>query len=233
MKKLNGQTITLLKRPLNPAYISHYQKGDYISTSRIIKLANHIFGFGNWSAKTLSYQQEHLDSRETPKGIRFYATYSALVEVRIHATNATYSDVGTKTGVGKTPDEAIELAIKACRSIALKRALRHLGDQFGLSLYKESDIKEIENISTEEEEYLYDENLKEFNYYLNEVMMEYGKKANKAKKNSDDKALREANKKIEEIEVWSKKEKTTSKLNIKKNILILKSVLGKLQGGEK
>ena len=228
MKKLNGQTIVLLKQSLNPAYISRFQKGEYISTSRVIRLANHIFGFGNWSAKTIESKQEHLDKVNG----KYYATYSSHVEVRIHETNTIYSDVGVHTGVAKNIGDAISLAIKASRSIAFKRAMRHLGDQFGLSLYKESDIKEIENISTEEEEYLHQENLKEFDYYINEVTKEYEKIVNRAKKSNNAKALEEANKKIEEIEVWSKKGKTTSKLNIKKNILILKSVLGKLQGGK-
>jgi len=229
MKKLNGQTIVLLKQPLNPAYISRFQKGEYISTSRVIRLANHIFGFGNWSAKTIESKQEHLDKVNG----KYYATYSSHVEVRIHETNTIYSDVGVHTGVAKNIGDAISLAIKASRSIAFKRAMRHFGDQFGLSLYKESDIQEIPTTTSEEEQFLYEAKLKEFKYYLNEVVNGYKKLLNKATKSNNKEKIKLYTKKIEDIEKWGDSKHTLSPLNINNNTLIIKSVLSKLQQGSK
>ena len=229
MKKLNGQTIVLLKQPLNPAYISKFQKGEYISTSRVIRLANHIFGFGGWSAKTIESKQEHLDKVNG----KYYATYSSHVEVRIHETDTIYSDVGVHTGVAKNIGEAISLAIKASRSIAFKRAMRHFGDQFGLSLYKNSDIQEMPTSTKEEEEYLYEIKLKEFKYYLNEVVNEYQKKLNRATKSNNKDKVSFYTKKIDDIKKWGENTQTLDTLNINNNTLIIKSVLSKMQQGGK
>ena len=214
MNKLNGRSQTLLKQPLNPAYVSRFQKGDYISTSRVIKLANHIFGFGNWSAKTIECNQENI----TQVNGKHYATYSAIVEVTIHETNTVYSDVGVKTGIAKNLGDAIELAIKSARSVAFKRAMRHLGSQFGLDLYKNSDIQEMTEVTEEQMEYFYLNDKKEFLYHVEILKSMY---KNAIKKDKDNKELSQ---KLDKLIEWSKKDTTLERDNIKKSILIIKKM---------
>lgn len=91
-----------------------------------------VFGFGEWSwdvhAADLMYEEN--DGRNWQVGYRVLGT------LKIHATGATYSEAAV--GMAQLPQrgEAHDMAVKTGESDAFKRAAINLGDQFGLSLYK-------------------------------------------------------------------------------------------------
>lgn len=91
-----------------------------------------VFGFGEWSwdvhAADLMYEEN--DGRNWQVGYRVLGT------LKIHATGATYTEAAV--GMAQLPQrgEAHDMAVKTGESDAFKRAAINLGDQFGLSLYK-------------------------------------------------------------------------------------------------
>lgn len=110
-----------------------YIKGDYA-----IDTANRIFGFGQWGYKTVARSREAV--RDDKKGTIEY--YSCDVELSV--VGAAFTFPGSGVGIVTAPFtvEMHEKARKEAETDALKRALRHYGDQFGLSLYDEDDYLE-------------------------------------------------------------------------------------------
>jgi hypothetical protein len=74
-----------------------------------------------------------------PERGKVVAAYFARVRVTVYAKEGTRSVVregfGAARGFARTIGEAMENAIKAAETDAMKRALVTFGDQFGLTLY--------------------------------------------------------------------------------------------------
>lgn len=111
------------------------KKLKYIKTDSAIDTANRIFGYGRWGYKIVSRSKD-----ETPEGKAFY---TCEVELSVVGCPFTFpgDGVGVVTGKGV---EAYEKAFKEASSDALKRALRHYGDQFGLCLYDATDLVDVD-----------------------------------------------------------------------------------------
>ena len=113
-----------------------YLKGDYV-----IGRANEIFGFGQWAYKIVSRGKETIDTND---GVATMYT----CEVELHVNGAMFPFIGDGVGLvsGKknNPNEH-EKAYKEASTDAIKRALRHYGDQFGLSLYDQEDLVDAGN----------------------------------------------------------------------------------------
>jgi DNA recombination protein Rad52 len=114
----------------------------YLETWRAKDTANRIFGFGEWSYRTLDLVfigEEDVErwvgdapNKKRQEGVR--VAYRATVQVKVNGV--VYSDVGYGEDVSYTSDlQQHELAIKEAVSDGLKRALNPLGQQFGLHLY--------------------------------------------------------------------------------------------------
>jgi recombination DNA repair RAD52 pathway protein len=94
-----------------------------------------MFGFAEWSWDVLScdvaYAIEPTDTERNWK-----VGYKVVGRLTILATGATYTEAAV--GMANLPDvgEAHDMAVKTAESDAFKRAAINLGDQFGLSLYK-------------------------------------------------------------------------------------------------
>jgi len=91
-----------------------------------------IFGFGEWSWDVLS-----ADLVFAIQGERNWEVgYRVIGRLTIHATGATYTEAAV--GIASLPSvgEAHDMAVKTGESDAFKRAAINLGDNFGLSLYK-------------------------------------------------------------------------------------------------
>ena len=104
----------------------------------VITQANRIFGHGGWSF-THEEPQPVYDRSEPPRLI----AYRCKGELRIGDT--VYQDVGFNA-VSYPHDQPnqltadnIEMAYKGCVTDATTRCFRHLGDQFGNSLYEKAD----------------------------------------------------------------------------------------------
>jgi len=112
----------------------------YIEGWHVIAEANRIFGYDAWDRQTLAVKCVW----EGLKGNRSACSYIARVRVKVRAGDAEIcrEGCGSGYGVGLTPGEAHESAIKEAETDAMKRALSTFGNPFGLALYD----KEQQNV---------------------------------------------------------------------------------------
>jgi DNA recombination protein Rad52 len=112
----------------------------YIEGWHTIAEANRIFGYDAWDRQTMAVKCVW----EGMKGNRSACSYIARVRVRVRAGDAEIcrEGCGSGHGVGLTPGEAHESAIKEAETDAMKRALSTFGNPFGLALYD----KEQQNV---------------------------------------------------------------------------------------
>jgi recombination DNA repair RAD52 pathway protein len=107
----------------------------YIKADMAVDTANRIFGFGQWGYKVVS--RGHMIIEDPKKGkIEMYTA-----DVELSVVGAAFPFPGGGVGIVNDPYtvEMHEKAYKEAETDAMKRALRHYGDQFGLSLYNEDD----------------------------------------------------------------------------------------------
>jgi len=136
----NDNQIAILNQELDGNRVKTREKGNinlsYLEGFDVIETANKIFGYGNWSYSITKLEQV---SQEQNQNQNFVVCYKAIVNVIVHDTGHLKQiyreDVGTGTGIAKTLADAHEGASKEAVTDSLKRALRTLGNQFGLSLY--------------------------------------------------------------------------------------------------
>lgn len=113
----------------------------YLEGEDAIRTANRIFGFDGWSG----YPTGPVERFEVDASKNRY-TYTVPYTCEFHGLTEegelhtiVHGDIG-KNSVGSDSTNQHEMAVSGCATDALKRAMRHLGDQFGLALYdKESD----------------------------------------------------------------------------------------------
>jgi DNA repair and recombination protein RAD52 len=137
---LPRRVLALLAQPLDPDLISEREARDgrmlqYIEGWAAINQANRIFGHDGWGAEVVGevgYRPMALDDPASDARLAV-GMYTAAVRVSVPGCS-TRSDVGCAFVREETP-EAHEAAYKGAVTDALKRALRHFGEQFGNSLY--------------------------------------------------------------------------------------------------
>src|SRR5713226_9924427 len=129
----------MLHAPLDASVIKHRPGArgllKYIKGDTAIDTANRIFGFGQWGYKVVARSHEVIQDEK--KGTIEY--YTADIELSV--VGAAFPFPGDGVGIVTAPFtvEMHEKARKEATTDALKRALRHYGDQFGLCLYNEDD----------------------------------------------------------------------------------------------
>ncbi len=139
-ERLPRRVLALLAEPLDAALISERGARDgrllqYIEGWAAINQANRIFGHDGWGAELVgeaSFRPMSLIDPATDQPLAV-GMYTAAVRVTVRGCPAR-SDVGCGFVAEETP-EAHEAAYKGAVTDALKRALRHFGDQFGNRLY--------------------------------------------------------------------------------------------------
>jgi len=144
-ERLPRRVLALLAEPLDPALISERGARDgrllqYIEGWTAINQANRIFGYDGWGAELVgeaSYRPMSLIDPATDSPLAV-GMYTAAVRVTVRGCPAR-SDVGCGFVSVDTP-EAHEAAYKGAVTDALKRALRHFGDQFGNGLYDRRNV---------------------------------------------------------------------------------------------
>ncbi len=137
-RRLSRTAISRLRQPLDPDLVSERTADDgtplrYLEGWRAIAQANAIFGHDRWGAEVvgdLTYRP--LPAQGRARGAAT-GIYTATVRVTVDGGLA-HSDVGAAAVAESTPD-AHAVAYKAAVTDALKRALRHFGDQFGNGLW--------------------------------------------------------------------------------------------------
>ena len=144
---LPRQAITLLAQPLDPALVSEREARDgrmlqYIEGWAAINQANRIFGHDGWGAEVVGEVTYHPMSLDDPMSDAPPAVgmYTAAVRVTVRGCPPK-ADVGCSFLSQDTP-EAHEAAYKGAVTDAMKRALRHFGDQFANRLYDRRNAAE-------------------------------------------------------------------------------------------
>ena len=130
----------MLKAPLDANLIKQRPGGGgrqlmYVSGDTAIDAANRIFGYGRWGYKILARSHEVIEDEKKGR-IEFYTA-----DIELSVSGAMFPFPGDGIGIVNAPFtvEMHEKARKEATTDALKRALRHYGDQFGLSLYDKDD----------------------------------------------------------------------------------------------
>lgn len=159
-----AQTTQLLQ-PINPTRVNERGGRLNVVAADIRAHMNRIFGFGGWSGDlvsppTVAFERVYRKRTESdaagdpPTGqlmlhIGYLATYRLTVSAwlpdvdgvlrRIEVATFTESAIGDATmGEGNAGD-AHDFAVKTAESQAMKRCAINLGDQFGLSLYRDGE----------------------------------------------------------------------------------------------
>ena len=138
--------INLLNEKINPDAIkSRMQNGkklSYIEGYFAENNANRIFDY-NWSKELIS-MDKLFDRTYTKDGKEMYEiAYKSTVRVHIGELEIYRDGTGFGNGSSSVLSGAYELAIKEAETDAMKRALKSLGNQFGIELYdKAYDPKE-------------------------------------------------------------------------------------------
>ncbi len=144
-ERLPRRVLALLAEPLDPALISERSARDgrllhYIEGWAAINQANRIFGYDGWGAEVVgeaAYRPMSLIDPATDSPLAV-GMYTAAVRVTVRGCPPR-SDAGCGFVADDTP-EAHEAAYKRAVTDALKRALRHFGDQFGNALYDRRNV---------------------------------------------------------------------------------------------
>jgi recombination DNA repair RAD52 pathway protein len=128
-----------LLKGINPGRVASRRGGGgknlaYVETWDVKAHMIRVFGFGNWSWDVLSADVAYSIA---PEGSgNWKVGYRVIGRLTIHATGATYTEAAVGMANLPDPGEAHDMAVKTAESDAFKRAAINLGDNFGLSLYK-------------------------------------------------------------------------------------------------
>lgn len=135
------QTAQLL-RPIAPQRVLSDSKGhSHVSQQDVTAHLIRIFGFGSFdtdlAALDVVFERERM--KDGKPADRWDVCYRAVMRLTIRDANGQevchYEDGSTATAQNQTLGDAHDLAMKSAISLAKKRTMINLGDQFGLSLY--------------------------------------------------------------------------------------------------
>jgi len=140
---LTEEQLAELRKPLDERRIERrkakFGTVEYLPTWDVINRANEIFGYGGWQREIKRLEkvyEEELDGTYT---------VGYLCESRVTVGEIVHEDVGFGSAINYAdPTTAHEKAMKTAVSDSLKRCLRAFGPQFGLTLYKSAERREVE-----------------------------------------------------------------------------------------
>ena len=138
---LSNEQIAALLKPIEPDRVSKDGKGfSHVEAWDIRRTMNRIFGFAGWSARVES--MELISERETTTKNgkpAWNVVYRARCTIDVGGdmfVGASYTEWAAGDATNPTYADAHDQAIKTAESQAFKRCAVNLGDQFGLSLYR-------------------------------------------------------------------------------------------------
>lgn len=110
----------------------------YIDGYYAITVANKLLGHNGWSYTVANLSQVQCEQKKNRNDkLLWYVAYTATCQVvaTFNDQTITRQDVGYGSGIDADLGRAHESAAKEAATDALKRALRSLGEAFGLQLY--------------------------------------------------------------------------------------------------
>lgn len=152
-----AEQIGKLASPLMASRVSKRRGGggsslSYLEAYDVKATLIRVFGFGNFSADVIESEIVQIfPVPDDPK--KFTVLAKATVRIRIHATDATYTETAASSQTGSQGvGEVADFALKTAESDALKRAAIYLGTQFGLSLYNNGTTNDVVGVILEPEQ---------------------------------------------------------------------------------
>lgn len=140
---LSPQQVDTLLRGIKPSRVLHLDGMSHLAAYDVRAHLNRVFGFGRWSADVLDVTPLYEAETETKnKKPAYKVAYRATVRLSVCSPDGTRLATYTECAVGESvmPDfkrgDCHDMAVKTAESQALKRCATNLGDQFGLSLYR-------------------------------------------------------------------------------------------------
>jgi recombination DNA repair RAD52 pathway protein len=153
MSAVTGEQTKALLQPIDPSRVSKDGKGfSHLEIWDVRRRMNQIFGFAEWSADVLKMElvSEREVTNQRDNKTRWNVIYRAQCVLRVgdmFGGGATYTEWAAGDATNPTLADAHDQAIKTAESQAMKRCAVNLGDQFGLSLYKngsmDATVKEV------------------------------------------------------------------------------------------
>lgn len=138
---LTSEQISELLKPIDPTRVSTDGKGfAHVEAWDVRRTMNKIFGFVGWSAEVTRMElvsEREVQGRDGKS--RWNVIYRAQCVLRIGDTfgdGGAYTEWAAGDATNPVLADAHDQAIKTAESQAFKRCAVNLGDQFGLSLYK-------------------------------------------------------------------------------------------------
>jgi len=138
---LTSEQINELIKPIDPSRIGRDGKGfSHVEAWDVRKRMIQIFGPANWSSEVSDMELIYESVDESGSKPRYSVAYRARCEIRVDRHVYAEWAAGDATNYPSRAD-AHDQAIKTAESQAFKRACVNLGDQFGLSLYKDGSAE--------------------------------------------------------------------------------------------
>jgi len=139
---MNPEQVKELLKPIDPSRVGKDGKGfSHVEAWDIRRRMNQIFGFGQWSAEVEMMELVAEREVQTRQGKPAWnVVYRARCTVQIGEYGARYTEWAAGDATNPVIGDAHDQAIKTAESQAFKRACVNLGDQFGLSLYKNGSM---------------------------------------------------------------------------------------------
>ena len=140
-----------LEKKLGPEWISQRpgqggKKCGYVQASKVIELANDVFGFNGWSSQIKECQVDFVDEKGNDK---FDMGLSVIMRVTLrdgtYHEDVGYGHVENFKGKGL----AFEKSKKEATTDAMKRALRSFGNVLGNCIYDPIYMKEVVKMKVE------------------------------------------------------------------------------------
>lgn len=118
------------------------KKLTYMSGESVTRTLNEVFGFDGWSLKIIKTErtacEKEIDKKTGGGGFRWTVAYIAHVRIT-HTKSGTFKeDLGAGDSIDRHLPTAIQHAMKASITDAVKRSARHFGDKLGNILYQGS-----------------------------------------------------------------------------------------------
>jgi hypothetical protein len=132
-----------LLKPIHPKRVGHKENQSHVEAYEITAHLTRLFGFPpNWRKEIIELEciEQHMDPEAKSRGKTrpgYWAVYRCRMRLwvlgEIVSDDVATGDASNQVSAG----DAHDMAAKTAVSQALKRCAKDLGDQFGLSLYRQ------------------------------------------------------------------------------------------------
>lgn len=143
------EQVEFLLRAINPNRVRQRQGAgrmqlSYLEGYEVRAHLTRVFGFGNWSVRT-KVDIEYAEQRAGQRGEVWAVGARGWAQLLINTDTVpvVYEDVSFAENISPSRGDATDQAMKSAATDALKRAAVNLGDQFGLSLYRNGSVAPV------------------------------------------------------------------------------------------